>query len=67
MWLTLQQTEVSTFVNLVLTQSGGPISEVIEGHLWLGNIYAAKSEETMNARGITHILACTQFGACMSE
>jgi len=40
---------------------GGPIDEIIDEFLWLGNLYAAKDERTLSERGITHILGITQF------
>jgi len=41
---------------------GAPIDEIIDGFLWLGNLYAASDEKMMTDRGITHILGVTQFG-----
>lgn len=37
--------------NVYLSDRGGPISEILESFLFLGNLYAAKSESTLASRG----------------
>lgn len=45
------------YVANTMSHRGGPISEVLENFLWIGNLYAAKEESYLLQRGTSSSIA----------